>query len=232
MDDAQIMGTFIPRLKEFEKILLTQFSIDIEKNTNPIIAIGGFSGTGKDTVAIIVQQYFENNHNLSLDLIHAGEFVRKIAVESGWDEKNMDEFMAHIKNTQDDEFAEKVDLEIEKHQLKTAILEGGIFVGRMAPFTIGAHGTTIWLEVAAQVIAERISSDPTRSEYRMNKDELIKRIQSRDQTDGERLERIYKISFRDKKYFDLTLRNEGFSIEDLELKIIELLSEKYPIKNE
>jgi cytidylate kinase len=231
MDAAQIMGTFIPRLKEYEKTLLSQFSADIRKNTNPIIAIGGFSGTGKDTVAILARRYFELNLNISLNLIHAGEFVRKIAVESGWDEKNMDEFMAHVQNTQDDEFAEKVDLEIEKHQLKTAILKGGIFVGRMAPFTIGTHGTTIWLEVAAHIIAKRIANDPTRSEYRMNEEELVKKIQSRDKTDGERLERIYEISFRDKKFFDLTLRNEGFSKKELELKINKLLSEKYPINS-
>ncbi len=222
------MGTLIPRLKEFEKSLLSEFSQEINKKKTPIIAIGGFSGTGKDTVALIVQRYFEIHHNLSLRLVHAGEFVRKIAVESGWDEKNMDEFMAHIKSTKDNEFAEKVDLGIEKHALKTALLEGGIFVGRMAPFAIGTHGTTIWLEVAAHVIAKRISNDPTRAEFRMNEEELIKKIQSRDQTDGDRLERIYEISFREKKFFDLTLRNETFSISDLEEIIIELLKKKYP----
>jgi len=224
------MGTFIPRLKEFEKTLLSDFSKEIQKKSNPIIAIGGFSGTGKDTVALIVQKYFENRHNLSLRLVHAGEFVRKIAVESGWDEKNMDEFMAHVKTTHDDEFAEKVDLEIEKHALKTALLEGGIFVGRMAPFAIGTHGTTIWLEVAAHVIAQRISNDSSRAEYQMNQEELIKKIQSRDQTDGDRLEKIYQISFRDKKNFDLTLRNETYSLEDLEQLIISLLEKKYPSK--
>ncbi|PWI47523.1 hypothetical protein CEE45_11375 [Candidatus Heimdallarchaeota archaeon B3_Heim] len=225
------MGTLIPRLKEYEKSLLSEFSQEILGNKTPIIAIGGFSGTGKDTVASIVQKYFETRHHLSLKLIHAGEFVRKIAVKSGWDEKNMDEFMEHIKNTQDNEFAEKVDLEIEKHALKTALLEGGIFVGRMAPFTIGTHGTTIWLEVAAQVIAQRIANDPTRSEYHMNEEELIKKIQSRDQTDGDRLERIYHVSFRDKKYFDLTLRNESYSLVELEGMIIKLLEEKFSTNN-
>ena len=221
------MGTFIPRLREFEKSLLSEFSQKIQENTTPIIAIGGFSGTGKDTVAIIVQKFFETRHKSSLKLIHAGEFVRKIAVESGWDEKNLDEFMAHIKNTQDDEFANKVDLEIEKHALKTALLDGGIFVGRMAPFAIGTHGTTIWLEVAAQVIAQRIANDPTRAEFRMKEEDLIKKIQSRDQTDGDRLERIYEISFRDKKLFDLTLRNEALTLLELQDIIIKLLKSKY-----
>ena len=224
------MGTFIPRLKDFENSLFNDFVQQINENLNPIIAIGGFSGTGKDTVALFVKSFFQNNHNLTLKLIHAGGFVRKIAVESGWEEKNLDEFMAHIKNTQDEDFAKKVDIGIEKHALKTALLQGGIFVGRMAPFTIGTHGTTIWLEVAASVIAERISSDPERSEYHMDHEELINKIQSRDKTDGERLERIYEISFRDKKNFDLTLRNETFNLSQLQSIIEELLIQKYPPK--
>ena len=222
------MGTFIPRLKDFENSLFNDFAQQINGNLNPIIAIGGFSGTGKDTVALFVKSYFQNNHNITLNLIHAGEFVRKIAVESGWEEKNLDVFMANIKNTQDEDFAQKVDIGIEKHALKTALLQGGIFVGRMAPFTIGTHGTTIWLEVAASIIAKRISSDSERPEYHMDHEELISKIQSRDKTDGERLERIYEISFRDKKNFDLTLRNETFNLSQLQSIIEELLIQKYP----
>ena len=67
-----------------------------------------------------------------------------------------------------------------------------------------------------------------RPEYHMNKEELIKKIQSRDRTDGERLERIYEISFRDKKNFDLTLRNEDYNFSQLESIIEDLLIIKYP----
>lgn len=224
------MGTFIPRLKDFEQSLLTEYSGEIQINKTPIIAIGGFSGTGKDSVAVFVQDYFNEFHKLVLKLTHAGEFVRKIAVESGWSEENMDEFMAHVKNTQDDEFAQNVDIGIEKHALKTALLEGGIFVGRMAPFAIGTYGTTIWLEVAAHVIAQRISNDPTRAEYQLDQKSLIEKIQSRDRTDGERLERIYQVSFREKKNFDLSLRNEGISLLQLREMIYKLLRKKYPPK--
>lgn len=221
------MGTYLPCLREFEKNLLKEFSTTIEKRTNPIIAIGGFSGTGKDTVARFVQEYFELKSQISLKIIGAGDFVRKIAIESGWEEKNLDEFMKHVQTTKDREFAVKVDIEIEKNALKTALLEGGIFIGRMAPFAIGSNGITIWLEVAARVIAHRISRDPNRSEFGMNEEELINRIQSRDKTDGERLEQIYGVSFRDKKYFDLTLRNEGYSLDALETEIEKLLDAKF-----
>ncbi|MFX1282533.1 MAG: AAA family ATPase [Promethearchaeota archaeon] len=220
------MGTFIPHLCEFEKYLFQEFSTKIKQRTTPIIAIGGFSGTGKDTVARFVHQYFEKKFNISLKITGAGDFVRKIAIESGWKERNLDEFMKHIQKTQNQEFARKVDIEIEKYALKTALLEGGIFIGRMAPYAIGTHGITIWLEVVAQVIANRISHDVNRSEYGMNEDELIQRIKSRDRTDGERLEEIYGISFRDKKNFDLTLRNEGYSIEELKEMIEKFLDKK------
>ena len=73
-------------------------------------------------------------------------------------------------------------------------------------------------------------NDPERSEYHMDHEELINKIQSRDKTDGERLERIYEISFRDKKNFDLTLRNETFNLSQLQSIIEELLIQKYPPK--
>ncbi|MFX0182600.1 MAG: AAA family ATPase [Candidatus Hodarchaeota archaeon] len=226
------MGTFIKRLQDYEKRLLEEYASVISNRTTPIIAIGGFSGTGKDTVARFVQIYFKRNHGIFLKIIGAGEIVRKIAVESGWEERNLDEFMKHIQTTKDHEFAENIDLKIEQYALKTALLEGGIFVGRMAPFAIGTHGTTIWLEVAARVIANRISHDSNRSEFGMDEKDLIRRIQSRDRTDGERLEKIYGISFRDKKQFDLTLRNEGYSKEELREIVAQLLVSKYPTKEE
>lgn len=221
------MGTYIPCLKEYEKQLREEFSSTINNRTTPIVAIGGFSGTGKDTVAIFINNFFKITQKVDLKITGAGEFVRKIAVESGWNERNLDEFMKHIQQTQNEQFALNVDIEIEKRALKAALLEGGIFVGRMAPFAIGSNGLTIWLEVAAKVIAQRISRDKNRPEYGMDEFELIQRIKLRDQTDGKRLEDIYGISFRDKKHFDLTLRNEGFSIKELKKKIDSLLNEKF-----
>ena len=220
------MGTFLPFLRDFEKKLLEENSRVINARTTPIIAIGGFSGTGKDTVASFVQQYYERKHQIPLKITGAGDFVRKIAIESGWKERNLDEFMKHIQTTQNQEFARKVDIEIEKYALKTALLEGGIFIGRMAPYAIGSNGITIWLEVAARVIAFRISRDINRSEFGMSEEELIQKIKSRDSTDGRRLEQIYGISFRDKKKFDLTLRNEGYTLEELKERIDEFLSTK------
>ena len=141
--------------------------------------------------------------------------------------QTLESIFSHIQTTQNQDFAQKVDIEIEKNALKTALLEGGIFIGRMAPYAIGSNGITIWLEVAARVIANRISSDINRSEFGMSEEELIQKIQSRDSTDGRRLEQIYGISFRDKKNFDLTLRNEGYSIEELKETIEQFLNTKY-----
>jgi cytidylate kinase len=226
------MGTYIPTLRAYESQLLEEFFSVIKARKTPIIAIGGFSGTGKDTVALFIQEYFKKFHNINLKITGAGDLVRNIAIESGWKERNLDEFMKHIQMTQNEEFAQKVDLEIEKRALKTALLEGGIFIGRLAPFAIGTNGLTIWLEVAARIIAQRISHDKNRAEYGMDTDELMQRIKKRDSTDGERLENIYGISFRDKKHFSLTLRNEGFSIKELKKKIEKLLLENFPPPNQ
>ena len=48
------MSTYIPHLQNYETELRDEFSSTIEKRTNPIIAIGGFSGTGKDIVALFI----------------------------------------------------------------------------------------------------------------------------------------------------------------------------------
>ncbi|MHA1975138.1 MAG: AAA family ATPase [Candidatus Hodarchaeales archaeon] len=220
------MGTFIPLLQEYEKEIFDKHLPQIKQRKNPIIAIGGFSGTGKDTVAKFIHDFFQQKFGLSLTISGAGDFVRKIAVQSGFEERNLDEFMKYIKDNQNKDFAQKIDLEIEKHALRQALLEGGIFIGRMAPFAIGTHGLTIWLEVSSHVIADRISKDPQRSEFGMDTEELITRIKSRDHTDGSRLEEIYKISFRDKKNFDLVLRNEGYSLDKLRRIIEDLLEKK------
>ena len=47
----------------------------------------------------------------------------------------------------------------------------------MAPFTIGTHGVTIWLEVTAYIIAKRISSDESRAEFQMKESILVRKIQ-------------------------------------------------------
>lgn len=221
------MGTMIPLLREYETQLLTEHAETIRNRVAPIIAIGGFSGTGKDTVAFFIQHYFEKKYQFSLPITGAGTFIRKIAVESGWAERNLDEFMNHIKTSQHQKFAEEVDLKIEQYAIRMALLQGGIFVGRMAPFAIGTHGTTIWLEVSAPVIAARINRDPDRVEYGMPEQELIRRIRLRDSTDGDRLERIYGISFRDRYNFDLTLRNEGMTLVQLKEHVRSLLDKKY-----
>ena len=222
------METYIPYLKEYEKQLREEFSSIINNRTTPIVAIGGFSGTGKDTVALFIQDYFKNTHNLELKIVGAGDLVRKIANESGWKERNLDEFMKHIQLTQNKEFAQKVDIEIEKRALKIALLEGGIFVGRMAPFAIGTNGLTIWIEVTAEVIATRISQDSNRAEHGMDIKELIQRIKLRDSADRDRLEEFYGISFQDKKKFNFILRNEGYSIEKLKEIIKNILNENFP----
>lgn len=221
------MGTFIPILEKFELELLAKHSKEIKSRKNPLIAISGFSGVGKDTIALIVQNYFEKQ-GYDLKISGAGDFVRKIAVESGYSEKDLDKFMKFVKEEQNEEFAQKVDLEIEKHALKQGLLEGGIFVGRMATFAIGEWGLTLWITTSAEVIAERISSDKNRAEYGLDKEEIIKRVKLRDITDRNRLEQIYNVSFKlSLPKFDLIIENERKNKEELKNWIYKLLKEKF-----
>jgi len=62
------MGTYIPTLRAYESQLLEEFFSVIKARKTPIIAIGGFSGTGKDTVALFIQEYFKKFHNINLKI--------------------------------------------------------------------------------------------------------------------------------------------------------------------
>ncbi len=223
------MGTYLPTLLDTETEILSQYSVQIKTRNSPIIAIGGFSGTGKDTTALFVQQYYKERHKTNLNIIGAGILVRQTAKDLGYDKQDLELFTKSVQT--DPEFALKVDREIERRTLKTALLEGGIFLGRMTPFVVGDWGLTIWLEVAARVIAERISYDEARPEFGLNEAIIEKKIRLRDLTDGDRLEKTYQISFREAKTrFDLTLRNEDLSKEELEEKIYEFLEQYNKIK--
>ncbi|MFX0205952.1 MAG: hypothetical protein ACFFDT_08185 [Candidatus Hodarchaeota archaeon] len=216
------MGTYLPSLINTEKAIITKYINKINDRKTPIIAIGGFSGTGKDTIASYVQQFYKEKRGINLEIIGAGFLVRQTAKDLGYNEKNLEKFTKSVLT--DQKFAQEVDLEIEKQTLKTALLEGGIFLGRMTPFVVGDWGLTIWLEVSAQIIAKRITIDKTRPEFGLNEEIIEEKVRLRDLTDGERLEQTYQISFRDSiAQFDFVLRNEGLSKEELRKKIFYLL---------
>jgi cytidylate kinase len=185
------LGTWLKWLESFERDLLqTLDSSDLPRN-RLTIAIGGFSGVGKDTLAISLQRLFRERFDKNLSIVVAGETLRQLARRNGFRESDLDLYMEKITN---EKSAEDLDRRIEQETLKKALTGAGdIFVGRMAPFSIGDWAFTIWLEAERKAIAWRVVNDPNRAEYGMDEKEIVRKLQHRDETDHARYEAVYSI---------------------------------------
>jgi len=194
--------TFLPFLFDYERKLVEKYGI--EKPLHPVIAISGFSGTGKNTHANLLRERILEEMGIDLEIFDAGKIVREIAVKSGISEDELYKFYKKYKNL------EELDKEIEKETLRKIILKGGIFVGRMSCFTAGKWGFKIWLTAPLEIIVKRIVSDPHRPEYGMDIEKAKEYIKKRDDIDKQRLEKTYGIKFDELvKKVDLIVENIG-----------------------
>ena len=199
--------TLIPYLAPIEERLVRELGIR-DKPFKPIIAIGGLSGSGKDTHALLLKRKLEWRVGLRLNVTVAGHFIRKLARMEGFSERDLDQFM--MKYEFSEEYAEKIDKRVERETLENALRNGGIYVGRMAPFTIGKWGFTIWLLVSPEIAAQRIAKSKRRPERNLPFDLIMKKIIERNNTDIRRLERIYNINIQKlMENLNLVINNEG-----------------------
>jgi cytidylate kinase len=187
-------NTLVPFLEIHEHKICERLQITSVKDIKgPLIAIGGLSGVGKDTLAENLKNRLNAQFGLNLKIFSAGSHIREYARRKGYNGQRLDEFLQKVKD--DEIFARDVDHFADKQTLSAALGQGqGIFVGRMAPFVIGKWGVTIWITVDPKRRALRLINDGNRPEYGLSEEEVYDRIARRDQNDVSRLERIYKIS--------------------------------------
>ena len=211
-DPIMAHGTLLEFLYDAQTRLCQEHGLVINETLHkqlkgPVIALGGFSGVGKDTLGLGLQTLFHNLLNIDLPIYGAGSFMRSYARELDYPEANLDEFLNEIK--ENEEFAKEVDFHIDEATLAQAIMkQKGIFIGRMAPFAIGGFGFTIWLRTDLQVIASRLVGDSKRAEFGLSYEEVLRKVQNRDHADRIRLERIYKVNLDDLiRKVDLVLDN-------------------------
>jgi len=204
--------TYLPRLRELEQRLLKEHG----QPKHPIIAIGGWSGTGKDTAAYNLQKLLSKD-GVRLDVFVAGDIFRAAARKAGFSERELEKFSASLKS-------EDLDIKVDNELLEQALTKGGIFVGRLAPAIVGEHGIKIWIETDTKVIAERISNDKERKEYSMPIAELAKRIAERNEVDATRYKKIYGIGPEKlKTKYDLVLNNSKLTKEQAAKKLYDFV---------
>lgn len=219
--------TFIPFLHDFEQQLCRELHISSPKDLQgPIIAIGGFSGVGKDTLGVSIRERLKSL-GINLKVYGSGQYIREYSRRMGYPDAHLDDFLQAIRN--DENFAQEVDHFVDKQTLSEALGRGqGIFIGRMAPFVIGSWGLTIWVSVDPSTRASRLVTDPKRPEYGLSKEEVFERIERRDNNDIARLERIYSINFHDLiKKIDCQLENTHNTIQKSENIAFDSIISKY-----
>ncbi len=207
------MGTWLEKLVPFEKKILEELRIRNELELDHmVIAIGGLSGTGKDTLAANLKSFIEERFDCKLEIMSAGRFIRDFAEGKGYQQVDMDHFVTSIQDSK--EFKENIDLMVDQSILKTALEKGGIFVGRMAPFAIGNWGLSIYLKCSPAIVARRLITDPKRAESGQNYQKVKHKIITRDEADRKRLGEFYDTDFDQLlKKVNLIIDTGTFSIE-------------------
>lgn len=212
-------GTALPFLYKIEQELCKIYGLRLDDKpykqlSGPVIAIGGYSGVGKDTLATGLKLLFKKKFHIDLRTTGAGTIMRSIAIEEGFQEAHLDQFLTKLK--QDKELGKKVDQIMEERTLSNALkMKKGIFIGRMAPFAIGGWGFSIWVQTDIEVNASRIINDVHRPEYGMSFAEVLKQLKTRDKEDKERLGLNYNIDLDSLiSTSDLILDNSNSDIDE------------------
>jgi len=215
--------TYLKRFEGLETELIQKYGIP----KGPIVAIGGLSGTGKDTAANNLQKLFEEKEKIKgIPVNIAGEIIRAAAEKAGYKKDQMEMFSQYL--TEHGEG--KLDFYAEKRTIELAISNGrGIYVGRIAPLALYHLQTkmgnvvTIWMETDLRVIAERLQKDPNRKDYYEKPiEEIMQKVTARDEKDTRRFKdpKVYGLDPAEKKgMYDLVLNNSHYTKEQTANKL-------------
>ena len=124
--------TLIPMFYDLEEELIDKLGIEMnDLPPRPIISIGGLMGTGKNSFANGLEEYIERVYGIKLNVQTSGNFFRKVAKESGFDNVN-----EYVKEGRPD-----IDIEVDSRVFENAITKGGIYVARITTAAIGGWDT-------------------------------------------------------------------------------------------
>ncbi|HDQ60098.1 MAG TPA: cytidylate kinase [Candidatus Woesearchaeota archaeon] len=177
------MGTFIKRIREFEK------NMEFEKK-GLTVTVSGLSGSGKTAFARALSE------SLKLKLVQTGDIFREIAGEQG---KTLEEVSKSV--------LEQTDIEADVRTLKLAKKGNIVIVGRLAGWAAGDNADLkIWIDVDFETKARRVANRDNKSIEEAKKD-LIKR----DEEDTMRYQKLYGINQKDLSIYDVLINNTELS---------------------
>lgn len=160
-------------------------------NKQKIISITGDLGSGKSTVATILQEHW------GVERYYAGGFFRELALERGLtisEITNLEKYGPQFDYMVDAKFKELADTGVDF-----------IGEGRVAWHCL-PHSFKVKLNVNARIAAARIFQDKMRkAEHVDSIDQILSSIQARQKNDEYRYHKIYGINIGHEKNFDLVV---------------------------
>ena len=169
-----------------------------------VIAISGFHGTGKSSLAKELSKEF------SLKLISSGIVFRKIA-----EEKNLSlEELSRLAEESSD-----IDLLIDEH-LKRIALQGNVIADALLSGWMlrGIADIKIWLKAPLEVRIRRIADREKRS-Y----EEAFRETISREESEKKRFKKYYGIDLNDLSIYDFVLTTHPYSYDEVKKVIFSIV---------
>jgi len=173
-----------------------------------IITLGGLPGSGKTTVARILAD------KLKMEYINAGDIFRNLAAKKGM---TLEEFGF---------FAERnpnIDKAIDKKLLEIARRDNVILEGRLAGIMLelnDVEALKVWLEAPLDVRVKRISGRDIKS-----MEASLADTQVREKSEWDRYYNIYHVDIRDLSVYNLVIKTQDRTPEDIADEIIKKFNE-------
>ena len=178
-----------------------------------IITISGKAGSGKSTVARLLSEKLGIRH------YSIGDLMRAMASDKGISLIELNKLAEHD---------ESIDMELD-NRLKGLGKSKDNFVvdGRLAAFFIPNAQVRVFLDTDDEVRAERILKDRREHEKSKDMNEMIKKIQEREDSEKKRYQQYYGIDYLDNKLYNLFIDTTELNPNEVVEKIIAFIETKH-----
>ena len=171
-----------------------------------IITISGRAGSGKSTVAKEIAK------KLNLKHYSIGDLMRQMAKE-----RNIS--LAELGKVAEGDDA--VDKELDDRQIKLGKEEDNFVIdGRLTAHFLPDAKLKVFLDCDDKIRAERILKDERKDEESKGVDNIIKKINEREESERKRYKKYYDVDYCDKKLYDLVIDTSKISVKEVVDKII------------
>ncbi len=177
--------------------------MSLDNKNNIVITISGVPGAGTTTIGRLLSQ------RLNIKMVYIGEIFRELAKEN---KMTLEEYGMFADNNPE------IDLKLDERQLKigragNVILEGRLSAWMMKKYNIDAFKILLTADLDTRI--RRIMG-------RENKkfDQVKSEIETRENVELRRYNKIYKMSYLDESIYDLIIDTTNLSPEQIIEKVL------------